>query len=231
MLFQISKVGYYEKNELYKKIANSWTYLRGHVFRSSSVDFSIRSTDDWLLDGDKGDGSSSNDQNLFLANPCCSSEPMFPNCTVNDTLESKILKISRAKKVIFGISVRYLRKADRYPSPDSLRWFPKSLQNEQRQPRIHWGGLLIKTGLFRNVEEALEVKTSLKKHLLNMFHLESFQVFLTYNKSLTLTFFIANKALPKARRISKSTPFSRIARVLRSWKKYSLEHRYHYVTW
>lgn len=55
-------------------------YLWGHVFRSSSVDFNTRSTIDWLLGGGKGEGSSSIDHNLFLANPCCSSAPKFATC-------------------------------------------------------------------------------------------------------------------------------------------------------
>ena len=57
-------------------------YLQG-VFKSTSVDFNIRSTDDWLSKGGRGEGSLSNDHILFLANPCCSSELRSPNWNRN----------------------------------------------------------------------------------------------------------------------------------------------------
>lgn len=55
------------------------SYLRGQALNSSSVGLNIRSTDEWLLSGGKGEGSLSNDHILFLANPCWSSAPRVPN--------------------------------------------------------------------------------------------------------------------------------------------------------
>lgn len=60
--------------------------LCGQVFRSSSVDFDIRSTVDWLVAEGNGEGSLSTDHNLFLANPCCSSKPKFPIYNMHATV-------------------------------------------------------------------------------------------------------------------------------------------------
>lgn len=57
------------------------SYLWGQHFRSSSDGLSIRSIKDipWESFGRRGGGLSSIAQILFLANPCCSKDPPFPN--------------------------------------------------------------------------------------------------------------------------------------------------------
>ena len=55
--------------------------LWGQNLRSSSDGFNSKSTKDFPLESlaGSGGGSSSTAQILFLANPCCSSEPQLPN--------------------------------------------------------------------------------------------------------------------------------------------------------
>lgn len=70
----------------------TYPYLCGQHFKSSSEGLSNRSTKDFPLEsfGGKGGGFSSIVQILFLAKPCCSSDPQFPNCKESILLINKM---------------------------------------------------------------------------------------------------------------------------------------------
>ncbi|BAU03187.1 hypothetical protein VIGAN_UM034600 [Vigna angularis var. angularis] len=66
-------------------VTSCYSYLCGQHFISSSDDFSTRSMKDFPLESfpGRGGGFSSIAHILFLAKPCCSSDPQFPNCETN----------------------------------------------------------------------------------------------------------------------------------------------------
>lgn len=88
--------------------------LCGQHFRSSSDGLSTRSTKDFPSEsfGCKGGGFSSMVHILFLANPCCSSDPQFPNCGKHTGIPPRIA---------FGGLKIALLLVNRSSSPLSLR--------------------------------------------------------------------------------------------------------------
>lgn len=64
-----------------KYFMHMYEYLCGQPLRSSEDGLRIKSTKDFPLEsfGGRGGGFSSMVQTLFRANPCCSSDPRFPN--------------------------------------------------------------------------------------------------------------------------------------------------------
>lgn len=121
-------ISYEHKHRLIESI---YMYLWG-VFKSTFVDFNIRSTDDWLSKGGRGEGSLSNDHILFLANPCCSSEPRSPNWNRNSI---KNVGLQQQKSNMFSPPVWWNEtnpcKASWYSSFDCFMLFPVSLFNRK----------------------------------------------------------------------------------------------------